>query len=94
MAGKKSEESGLDVTALFEQELQSRAEDLYREAALAMLGKLRPSNHVTVAEFLAGLEQHPDVWSVVSAMGVSEFGAALLGRTVADSSSVAGSKCP
>lgn len=85
MAGKKSEESGLDVNALFEQELQSRADDLYREAAIAMLSKLRPSNHITVAEFLDGLTPHPDVWSVVSTMGVGEFAAALLGRTVGDS---------
>lgn len=92
MAGKKSEESGLDVTALFEQAIQSRAEDLYREAALAMLGKLRPSNQVTVGELLAALEQHPDVWSVVSAMGVSEFGAALLGRSAVDATASAGSK--
>lgn len=89
MAGKKSEESGLDVTALFEQAIQSRAEDLYREAAQAMLGKLRPSNQVTVGELLTALEQHPDVWSVVSAMGVIEFGAALLGRSAGDATASA-----
>jgi hypothetical protein len=80
MAGKSLVETGVDVTSRFEQELQSRADDLYREAALAMLTKLHPSNKVTVEEFLSALEQHKDVWSAVSRMGVIEFAMALGGR--------------
>ena len=86
MAGKSSAEASVDVTSRFEQELQSRAEDLYREAALAMLAKLHPSNKVTVEEFLAALEQHKDVWSAVSRMGVIEFAATLRGRVGATES--------
>ncbi len=80
MAGKSLAGNGIDVTSLFEHELQSRAEDLYREAALSMLQKLNPSNRVTVVEFLAALEQHKDVWSAVARMGVLEFAATLMGR--------------
>ena len=80
MAGKSLAETGVDVTSRFEQELQSRADDLYREAALAMLTKASSSNKVTVEEFLSALEQHKDVWSAVSRMGVIEFMMALGGR--------------
>ncbi len=79
MAGKSLAGTGIDVTSLFEHELQSRAEDLYREAALAMLQKLNPSNRVTVVEFLSALEQHKDVWSAVARMGVLEFASTLMG---------------
>ena len=68
-----------DVTALFEQELQARNEDLRRQAALRMFAKLHPNNRVTVDQFLAGLQQHGDVWAVVSTMGILDFASSLTG---------------
>ena len=50
MAGKKAG-SVFDISALFEQELKARNEDLRRQAAMSMLSKLRPSPRVTMAEF-------------------------------------------
>ena len=54
MAGKKAG-SVFDISALFEQELKARNEDLRRQAAMSMLQKLRPSPRVTMAEFLDSL---------------------------------------
>ena len=80
MAGKKTVgAAALDNTALFEQELQARNEDLRRQAAVTMFVKLRPSNKVSVEEFLSGLKQHKDVWSVVSTMGILDFASTLTG---------------
>lgn len=69
----------LDINSLFEQELQARNEDLRRQAALNMFYKLHPTNKVNVEQFIAGIKQHKDVWSVVSTMGVVDFAEAILG---------------
>lgn len=86
MAGKKAPAaapaaapSSLDISSLFEQELQARNEDLRRQAALNMFYKLHPTNKVTVDQFINGLRQHKDVWGVVSGMGVVDFAEALSG---------------
>ncbi len=79
MAGKTKDENVFDVTSLFEQELQARNDDLRREAALAMLPKLRPSLRVSMAEFLDTLQQHKDVWKTVLEMTVVDFSKLLLG---------------
>lgn len=65
--------NGFDIGSLFEQELQARNEDLRRQAAVAMLPKLRPAARVTMAEFLDSLQQHKDVWTAVLSMGAVEF---------------------
>ncbi len=78
MAGKKAG-SVFDISALFEQELKARNEDLRRQAALSMLPKLRPSARVTMAEFLDSLQQHREVWSAVLEMPAVEFGALIAG---------------
>lgn len=83
MAAKNTDGPLLDVTALFEQELQASHEDMRRQAALQMFAKLRPSNRVTVEQFLEGLRQHRDVWAVVSTMGVLDFASSLMGRSEA-----------
>ncbi len=75
MAGKQKEGSVFDISALFEEELKARNEDLRRQAALSMLPKLRPSARVTMAEFLDSLQQHREVWSAVLEMPAVEFGA-------------------
>ena len=69
----------LDINSLFEQELQARNEDLRRQAALTMFHKLHPNNKVNVEQFIAGIKQHKDVWSVVSSMGIVEFAESILG---------------
>lgn len=74
----------LDIAALFEQELQNRNEDLRREAALRMFQKLHPTNKTTVDGLLEGLKRQPDVWSVVSTMGVVDFAESLLGHSAED----------
>lgn len=85
MATKK-EGAVFDIHSLFEQELQARNEDLRRQAALAMLPKLRPSSRVTMAEFLDTLQQHKDVWTAVLGMSVVEFASILSGGQRAESS--------
>ncbi|HMU39995.1 MAG TPA: hypothetical protein PKE31_13390 [Pseudomonadota bacterium] len=74
-----------DITALFEQELQARNEDLRRQAALRMFHKLHPTNKVSVQSFMEGLRQHPDVWNAVSDMGIVDFAQSLVGKTSAAS---------
>jgi hypothetical protein len=78
MSGKKAG-SVFDISALFEQELQARNEDLRRQAALSMLPKLRPSARVTMAEFLDSLQQHREVWSAVLTMSAVEFASLIAG---------------
>jgi hypothetical protein len=87
MAGKKTAAPGtaFDITALFEQELQARNEDLRRQAAMTMFSKLHPTNKVSVEEFVSGLKQHKDVWAAVSTMGVLDFAEALVGRRPTES---------
>ena len=83
MAAKKGPASTmsntLDINSLFEHELKARNEDLRREAAETMFHKLRPSNKVSVEQFVAGIKQHRDVWAVVSTMGIVDFADAILG---------------
>ncbi len=74
-----------DIYSLFEQELQARNEDLRRQAALAMLLKLRLSAKVTMADFLDTLQQHKDVWAAVLGMSVVEFASILSGGPRAES---------
>ena len=81
MAGKKTAAVGtaFDITALFEQELQARNEDLRRQAAMTMFFKLHPTNKVTVEQFINSLKQHKDVWAAVSEMGILDFAENLSG---------------
>ena len=83
MAGKKVG-SVFDISALFEQELKARNEDLRRKAALSMLPKLRPSPRVTMTEFLDSLQQHREVWSAVLEMSAVEFASLIAGGSRAD----------
>ena len=83
MAGRKAG-SVFDISALFEQELQARNEDLRRQAALSMLPTLRPSARVTMAEFLDSLQQHREVWSAVLTMSVVEFASLIAGMPRAE----------
>ncbi len=85
MATKK-DGSVFDINSLFEQELQARNEDLRRQAALAMLPKLRLSAKMTMADFLDTLQQHKDVWTAVLGMSVVEFASVLSGGPRAESS--------
>ena len=78
MAAKKAG-SGFDISALFEQELKARNEDLQRQAAMSMLSKLRPSSRVTMAEFLDSLQQQREVWSAVLEMSAVDFAALIVG---------------
>ena len=65
MAAKKGSApattGSLDISSLFEQELQARNEDLRRQVALTMFYKLYPNNKVNVKQFIAGIKQHKDV---------------------------------
>ncbi len=83
MAAKKgpapATNNSLDINSLFEQELQARNEDLRRQAALTMFHKLHPTNRLNVEQFIAGIKQHKDVWSVVSSMGIVDFAESILG---------------
>lgn len=83
MAAKKGHaptmNSTLDINSLFEQELQARNDDLRRQAAQTMFFNLHPTNLIKVDQLLAELEQHRDVWAVVSTMGIVDFAAAIVG---------------
>lgn len=84
MAGKKTG-TAFDITALFEQELQARNEDLRRQAAMTMFFKLHPTNKTTVEEFITSLKQHKDVWAAVSTMGIIDFVEAIGGKRPTES---------
>jgi hypothetical protein len=77
MAAKKNPApaapTSLDISSLYEQELQASNEDLRRKAALSLFYKLHPNNKVSVEHFIGGIKQHKDVWSVVAGMGVVDF---------------------
>ena len=70
---------GLELDSFFLRELQTVNEDVRRIAALATFNRLRPSNDVTVEEFLTSLQAHADLWAVVGSLGVVEFAQALTG---------------
>ena len=53
--------------------------DVRRVAALATFHRLRPSNDVTVEEFLTSLQAHAELWAVVSSLGIVDFAQALAG---------------
>lgn len=92
MANKKKDGAVLDITTLFEQELQTRNEDLRRQAALSLLTKLRPSGRVTVAEFLDTLQQQKDVWTAVLGMSIVDFASNLGGKSQIEATSPKQSK--
>lgn len=69
--------SQLEIGTLYEQELQALNEDLRRQAALSMFYKLQPTNKITVEQFISGIKQHKDVWSVVAQMGIVDFADAI-----------------
>jgi len=69
-----------DLNGLFEKELHTVHDDVRRKAALATLRNLRPSNRVTVEQFVASTQAHKDIWAVVSTLGIVELAEALLGQ--------------
>lgn len=69
-----------DLNSLFERELHAVHEDVRRKAALATLRNLRPTNSVTVQQFVTNAQAHRDIWAVVSTLGVMDFADALLGQ--------------
>jgi len=91
MAPKK-DSSVFDMNALFEQELKARNEDLRRQAALAMLPKLRPSPKVTMAEFLDSLQQHREVWTAVLGLSALDFASMISGGSQASTAKAAPEK--
>lgn len=69
----------LELDSFFMRELQTVNEDVRRVAALATFHRLRPSNDITVEEFLTSLQAHEELWAVVSSLGIVEFAQALTG---------------
>lgn len=70
----------VELDGLFQSELQTVNEDIRRKAALSAFEKLRPSNRVTLEQFLSGLQRHKDIWAAVSTLGIVDFASALIGR--------------
>lgn len=68
-----------ELESLFRQELQTQDEELRRQAAMATLHRLNPTNRLTVEQFFQDLQRHKDLWSVASGMGILDFVAILLG---------------
>lgn len=66
-----------ELEGLFQSELQSVNADVRRKAALSAFAKLRPSNRITVEQFLDGLQRHPEMWAAVSTLGIVDFATAL-----------------
>ena len=77
----------LELDSFFMRELQTVNEDVRRVAALATFHRLRPSNDVTVEEFLTSLQAHAELWAVVSSLGIVDFAQALAGVGGSSSSS-------
>jgi hypothetical protein len=73
-----------NVRALFELELQARNADLRRQAALALIPKLRVSARLTMAELLDSLQQRREVWSAVLEMSAVEFASLIAGGPQAE----------
>jgi len=69
----------LELDSFFLRELQTANEDVRRLAALATFNRLRPSNDITVEQFLAGLQAHKELWAVVGSLGIVEFAQGLAG---------------
>lgn len=69
-----------DLNNLFEKELNTVNEDVRRKAALSTLRNLRPTNRVTVEQFVASAQKHKDIWAVVSTLGIVDLAEALLGE--------------
>lgn len=69
-----------DVNSLFEKELNAVHEDVRRKAALATLRNMRPTNRVTVEQFMTSAQKHKDIWAVVSTLGIVDLAEALLGQ--------------
>lgn len=69
-----------ELESLFRQELQTQDEELRRQAALATLHRLNPSNRLTVEQFFQDLQRHKDLWTVASGMGILDFAAILGGQ--------------
>jgi hypothetical protein len=78
-----SESPALELDSFFLRELQTVNEDVRRLAALATFNRLRPSNNVTVEQFLAGLQAHKELWAVVGSLGIVEFAQGLAGHQAA-----------
>lgn len=70
----------VDLSNHFLQELQTVNEDVRRLAALATFYRLRPSNSVTVEQFISELQGHQELWSAVRSLGIVEFAEALAGH--------------
>ena len=75
-----TEYPALELDSHFLRELQTVNEDVRRLAALATFHRLRPSNDVTVEQFLAGLQAHKELWAVVGSLGIVEFAQGLTGH--------------
>lgn len=75
-----TESPALELDSFFLRELQTVNEDVRRLAALATFHRLRPSNDVTVEQFLAGLQAHKELWAVVGSLGIVEFAQGLTGH--------------
>lgn len=73
----------LELDTFFLRELQTVKEDVRRLAALATFNRLRPSNDITVEQFLASLQAHEELWTVVGSLGIVEFAQGLADRPAA-----------
>lgn len=69
-----------ELDGLFQRELQTVNNDVRRKAALAAFEKLRPSNAVTVEQFLNAVQRHSEMWAAVSTLGIVEFAESLVGE--------------
>ena len=70
----------IDLNDRFLDELKAVHEDVHSQAALAAFRRLHPTNDITIGQFLDQLQGHKDVWTVVGALGIADFAAALARR--------------
>ena len=68
------------INNIFESELKAQTAEQRTAAALRTFAKLRPTNRITTEAFFADLRKHAEIWTAVSAMGVQDFAATLLGH--------------
>ena len=63
----------MEIDQLFAQEVRTHQETIRRQAVLAVLARRQVTENMTVQEFMSGLRDSKDVWTVVANMGIVPF---------------------
>ena len=70
----------VDFHALYRERMRLVADDLRRQVARSAIESMRPSNRLSVGDFLTALQQDPEVWDAVASLGLMDFAGSVTGR--------------